>query len=190
MYDDRFSRSSRHDLSALSFLVVEDNPNMQKLLGVMLRAIGVTDVRQAYSGEEALALLQDSDIDIVITDWEMAPMNGLELTLALRDREKSQNPYLPIIMVTGKTDREHVFAARDAGINHLLTKPVSVKALSDRITALIERPAPFVTTGTYFGPNRRHHKVRLPEGIPDRRRSGSDAWDSEEFSRKAPSKSS
>jgi len=175
MLDSQFSQGSRYDLAALNVLVVEDNANMQKLLGVMLRSLGITRIEHAESGKEALAILGTFEADIVITDWEMKPMNGLELTRELRTGKSSPNPYVSIIMVTGKTEMEHVIQARDAGINHLLTKPVSVKSLADRITALIDHPAPFVRTDTYFGPNRRHRSVDLPEGFADRRKAEPEA---------------
>lgn len=175
MFEDRFARGSHYDLSALNLLVVEDNANMKKLLCVMLRSLGVTNIHQAESGKEALEILGSFDVDILITDWEMKPVNGLELTRELRTGPSSSNPYLSIIMVTGKTEKEHVVEARDAGINYLLTKPVSVKSLADRITALIDDPAPFVRTESYFGPNRRHRSVVLPKGFMDRRESRSAA---------------
>lgn len=171
MFDKKIIRGSGYDLAALNVLVVEDNANMQKLFGVMLRSLGITKIQQAFSGKEALAVLATFDADIVITDWKMKPMDGLELTRELRLGKSSPNPYVAIIMVTGKTELENVMVARDAGINHLLTKPVSVKALADRITALIEDPVPFVKTETYFGPNRRHRMLDLPEGFADRRES-------------------
>lgn len=142
---------------------------MRKLLCAMLRSLGIRNIRQADSGKEALAILSTFPADIVITDWEMEPMDGLELTRALRNSKNSLNPYISIIMVTGKTETERVFEARDAGINHVLTKPVSPKSLSDRISALIDDPAPFVRTGAYFGPDRRHRSLPLPEGFGDRR---------------------
>jgi len=173
VFDSQVSRGSRYDLAALNLLVVEDNANMQKLLGVMLRSLGITNIEHVYSGKEALETLKTFDADIVITDWEMKPMDGLALTRELRLGESSPNPYVSIIMVTGKTEMENVIEARDAGINHLLTKPVSVKALADRITALIDDPVPFVRTESYFGPSRRHRSVELPEGFVDRRESSS-----------------
>jgi len=191
MFDSRISRGSRYDLAALNVLVVEDNDNMQKLFGVMLRSLGITSIRQAYSGKEALEILGGFDADIVITDWEMKPMDGLSLTRELRLGKSSPNPYVSIIMVTGKTAMENVIEARDAGINHLLTKPVSVKSLADRITALIDEPVPFVRTESYFGPNRRHRSLELPEGFVDRRESDSrGAAPAEEFGEASLLKSS
>lgn len=170
MLDDRFSGGARYDFSALNVLVVDDRMTMVRLLRAMLRGIGITEVREAHSGKEALEVLADFDADIVLTDSEMAPMNGLELARELRMGKNSPNPYISIIMITGKTEREHVLAARDVGINHVLSKPISPKSLTDRIVALIDDPAPFVRTESYFGPNRRHRTVELPEGVADRRK--------------------
>lgn len=156
---------------------------MRKLLCAILRSLGIRNIRQADSGKEALEILHAFSADIVITDWEMAPMNGLELTRAPRLGENSLNPCISIIMVTGKTETARVIEARDAGINHLLTKPVSPKALSDRINALIDDPAQFVRTDSYFGPSRRRRSLPLPEGFADRRVSKSGAPTSAELLR-------
>lgn len=185
MFDSRNSQGGQYDLEALNVLVVEDNANMQKLLGVMLRSLGIRNIEHAESGKAALEILATFKADIVITDWEMKPMNGLELTRELRRGASSPNPYVSIIMVTGRTEMEHVIQARDAGINHLLTKPVSVKSLANRITALIDDPVPFVRTEAYFGPDRRHHSVDLPEGFEDRRKADPEESDSAAESREA-----
>lgn len=169
MYSERYVRGARYDLSSLNLLVVEDNPNMQRLLQAILRAIGVCDISLADSGEEALENMKSYEADIVITDWRMQPMDGLELARTLRLSPDSPNPYVPIIMVTGQTEMGRVMEARDAGVNYVLAKPVSAKSLADRITALIDDPAPFVRTKDYFGPDRRHRSMQLPEGFVDRR---------------------
>jgi len=175
MLDDRNSQAARYNFSALNILIVEDNLNMRKLLRTMLHSLGIQNIHEACSGKEALEELHSFGADIVITDWAMEPMNGLELTRALRLGKYGLNRYISIIMVTGKTEMEQVIQARDAGINHLLTKPVSPKALAERITALIEAPAPFVRTKDYFGPDRRHRSIDLPEGFADRRAPETDA---------------
>lgn len=66
-------------------------------------------------------------------------------------------------MLTGHAETERVPMSRDAGINHFLTKPASVKALSDRIVSLIDHPRPFIRTQRYFGPDRRRKNLGPPE---------------------------
>ncbi len=93
--------------------------------------------------------------DLLITDYGMAPDDGVDLTLAVRDESRSPNPYLPVIMVTAYTDKRHMGKARDAGVSGLLHKPVTPLALSRSIANVIDDARPFIRTRAYFGPDRR-----------------------------------
>jgi DNA-binding response OmpR family regulator len=82
-------------------------------------------------------------------------MDGIALTRHIRTSENSPNPFMPIIMVTGHTERARVEEARDAGVTEFLAKPVTPKNLYSRIAEIVERPRAFVRTESYFGPDRR-----------------------------------
>ena len=99
----------------------------------------------------------------------MEPTDGLEFVKFLRNDEKSPNPYVPIIMLTGHGDRDRVCEARDAGINMFMAKPVSAKALYERLVWMINHPLPFIRTAEYFGPDRRRKDMGPPEGVRERR---------------------
>ncbi len=86
-------------------------------------------------------------------------MDGLEFTVRVRLSEDSPNVFTPIIMVSGHIGRGRIVAARDAGVNEFVVKPISAKSLFDRIQAIIERPRPFVRLKSYFGPDRRRKTV-------------------------------
>jgi two-component system, chemotaxis family, chemotaxis protein CheY len=73
----------------------------------------------------------------------------------IRQPETSSNPYVPIIMVTGHAERRRVTEARDAGVTEFLVKPISAKALYQRIVSVVMMPRPYIKTATYFGPCRR-----------------------------------
>jgi DNA-binding response OmpR family regulator len=103
-------------------------------------------------------------------------MDGLTFTKKVRTDPNSPNPYVPIIMLTGHTETARVMEARDAGINMFLAKPISVKALSERLALMIDNPARFVRTPTYFGPDRRRKDVGPPKGMPERRKSNPSDW--------------
>ena len=107
--------------------------------------------------------------DIVITDWAMPIFDGLELTRMIRQPGANANPFVPIIMLTGHSEKKHVMAARDAGITEFLAKPLSAKALYERILNVVMNPRPFVRTKTYFGPDRRRGVVSNYTG-PERRK--------------------
>jgi CheY-like chemotaxis protein len=141
----------------LKALVVEDNPHMRTLLRTLLAGLGVAEVLEASDGGRAFAVLETAQPDFVLTDLSMEPVDGIAFTYELRNSHRSPNPYLPVIMVTGHTERERVLAARDAGVTELLAKPVTARNLFLRIAEIVERPRAFVRCASYFGPDRRRH---------------------------------
>ncbi len=143
-------------LDNVSFIIVDDSDHMRRLLRIILHALGVQDIREAADGSDALELMRGGKIpDILLTNWNMAPLDGIELARHIRHGADSPNRFLPIIMISGYSELRRVMAARDAGINEFLVKPVSVKAVYGRIAAVIERPRLFVRTKSFFGPDRR-----------------------------------
>jgi two-component system, chemotaxis family, chemotaxis protein CheY len=142
------------NISKLKFLVVEDNPFMKELLRQILRTLGVTQIVEASDGAEGLDLLKGLSADIVLLDWHMEPMDGIEFTKTVRDKG-SADRFVPIIMITAYSEIERVTEARDVGVNELLVKPIAATQLFSRIRAVIERPRVFVDCDAYFGPDRR-----------------------------------
>jgi CheY-like chemotaxis protein len=144
-------------LGQLSVLIVEDNEHMRILLRTLLKAFGIRDIKDCVEGGEALQCLTAKMPDFVLSDLAMAPMDGLKLTRAIRSSEDRLASVLPIIMVTGYTERRWVEAARDAGVTEILAKPVTPAGLFQRIEEIVLRPRPIVRTATYHGPCRRRH---------------------------------
>jgi CheY-like chemotaxis protein len=158
---------SGYRFDRLKILVVDDNQHMRKLVSAILQAFGVTLIAEAVNGVRALEAMKENP-DVVILDWMMGEMNGIEFAKTVRTSPASPNPYVPIIMLTGHTSADCVQQARDAGVNEFLAKPVSVKAMLARLTAVIEYPRPFVRTSVYFGPCRRRRSGEDYDG-PERR---------------------
>ncbi len=174
-----------YDFSQLNVLVVDDNKHMRMLVAAMLQEFGVKHIYTAEDGSEALAFLRSGPMDLVITDYMMAPMDGIELTKHLRNQAYSPNPYIPVIMMTGHTEKQRVLAARDAGVTEFLAKPISVQSLLLRLVNCIERPRPYVKTKTFFGPCRR--RIKLEEfAVIDRRGKSPDEIAAAEFTGKQP----
>ena len=146
-------------LEDVKFLIVDDNAFMRTIIRRVLSALHAEQVREASDGEDALQIMQTFAPDIIILDWEMKPMDGLEFTRKVRLSRDSPNVFTPIVMVSGHSERGRVVAARDAGVNEFVVKPISAKSLFDRIQAVIERPRPFVRLKSYFGPDRRRKTV-------------------------------
>jgi two-component system, chemotaxis family, chemotaxis protein CheY len=157
-------------LASLHVLVVDDNPHMRSIVVAILRGAGFGQIKEASDGANALEEMRTSVADIVIVDLNMDPIDGLEFTRMLRTAQDSPAPYVPVIMMTGHTERSKVMAARDAGINELVAKPISAKTLLDRIVAVIDRPRAFVKSSGYSGPCRRRGSAASFAG-PWRRKS-------------------
>lgn len=168
-------------LDNLSVLVVEDNPHMLKLFTQILNNFGVNDVRRANDGQSGFDEYCYSPPDIIITDWMMEPSDGLEFVKKVRTDEFSPEPMIPIIMVTAHSERYRIVEARDSGINEFLAKPVSPKAVYDRIVAIVDRPRKFIRGKNYVGPDRR----RQDKHYTGEERRGTGDGDAEEISPEA-----
>lgn len=142
-------------LGTLHILIVDDNVNMRSILTAMMKSVGVGRISEAETSERAWNILHETSVDIALIDFRMGPMDGVTLTRHLRDESRSPNPFLPIIMMTGHSERYRVTEARDAGVTEFVAKPVVVVDLLRRIESIILRPRAFVRSETYFGPDRR-----------------------------------
>ncbi|SDQ85027.1 response regulator [Pseudovibrio sp. Tun.PSC04-5.I4] len=148
------------DLSSLSFLVVEDSAYMRTILRTMLQGFGARKIVEAEDGASGLEAMDRSNPDILIIDWVMPILDGADMVRMIRN---PNNPYayIPIIMVTAHTERSRIIEARKLGIHELLCKPISAKALYQRIASIILQPRDFVKTAGYFGPAPR--EIRGPK---------------------------
>lgn len=163
----------RVDFFKIRFLIVDDNSHMRKIVRTLLHGFGAREVFEAEDGAAGLEAYTANQPDIVITDWVMPIIDGIELTHMIRGLDPVSNPYVPIIMLTGYTEKSRVLLARDAGITEFLCKPISAKALYERILNVIVNPRPFVKTKNYFGPDRRRTTASHYTGAE--RRQGGDA---------------
>jgi two-component system, chemotaxis family, chemotaxis protein CheY len=166
--------SKNYDFRNLRVLVVDDCKFMRGILERMLDALGIGYVRVAIDGISAWDLLQTEDFDLVITDWEMEPEDGATFVRRIRLDPESPGRYIPVVMLTGYTEKAKVTNARDIGITEFLAKPLAARSLHARIVNIIENPRPFVRTTTFFGPCRRRLNLPSFEGA-DRRAAQDDA---------------
>ena len=139
----------------LKALIVEDNAHMRTLLRSLLGALGVKEIYEATDGTMAFELLHTRKPDLVLTDLSMKPVDGIHFAREVRQSPDSPNPYVPIVMITGHTERHRVEAARDAGVTEFLAKPITAQNLYQRLAEIVERPRAFVRCDGYFGPDRR-----------------------------------
>lgn len=139
-------------LRSTKLLVVEDDYDMRKVIRSLLMMIGAKRIYEAADGNSGLALARSLSPDVVFLDWEMPGLNGPEFIKAVRSPGDFPTPDVPIIMLTGHVERHRVIEAIRLGVNEYLCKPVSAKALLDRIVSVLTQPRPSVRIGDYYGP--------------------------------------
>lgn len=144
-----------YQLRNLCVLVIDDNRPIRSLIKSLLIDLGVGRVETAVSGEEGYKMYCEEAPDIILVDWRMEGMNGIEFTRKVRNDSDSPNRFVPIIIMTGYTNKERVFEARDAGVTEFLIKPFTVSNLAKYIGHVIENPRKFVVSSGYVGPDRR-----------------------------------
>lgn len=168
------------DFSNLHILVVEDMPPMRELLEQLLKALGVGKITIAKDGFDGHEKYLRYKPDIIITDWQMPGLDGLEMTKQIRCRKSSPNRSVPIIMMTGFIDKKRISNARDSGVTEFLIKPFSAKDMAKRVSYVTQNPRDFVVTSNYIGPDRRRkntsninsgnrRKANTPNIIKDKR---------------------
>lgn len=162
------------DFSDLRFLVVDDNQHVRRIVRTLLHGFGVREVYEAADGAAGLDSVQNFLPDFIITDWVMPLFDGLEFVQMIRQPDSTLNPYVPIIMLTAHSERHRVLQARDAGVNDFVCKPISAKALHQRITAVLTQARPFIRSANYFGPDRRRPSPATSYRGAERRKSQSE----------------
>jgi two-component system, chemotaxis family, chemotaxis protein CheY len=142
-------------LGGLRVLLADDSDRMRTILSALLNAVGIERIKEAGSGEQALAFFRSWNPDIAIVDYRMTPLDGLAFTRMVRGSPEGLNPYMPIIMLTAHSEAAEVIAARDAGVTEILVKPATAASVLDRVSRAVFRPRPFIRAATYVGPDRR-----------------------------------
>lgn len=160
----------RSRLAKLNVLIADRDRRIASLVQRVLLSFGFRNMDVAESGEDALYALRTRRYDILITEWNMEPVDGLAIVRAIRaakdDARMPRN--IPIIMLTARADFDSVQVARDAGITEFVAKPFSAKTISDRIIQVIDNPRLFVECRAYVGPDRRR-RGKPPPGEGERR---------------------
>lgn len=146
------------DLSRVNVLIVDDNAHMMSIVRQMLRGFGIIKAYESRDAGEAFDIVRTEPIDLIIVDYHMPLLDGLEFTKLVRTGSDSGNPYIPIIMLTAYTERSRVLAARDAGVTEVCAKPLTANQLWLKLCAVINEPRPFVRTPRFFGPDRRRRE--------------------------------
>jgi len=149
----------------LRVLVVDDNPFMRTVVRNLLGQIGVKKIFEAGDGVVALEKIRNLTPDVVILDWEMPLLNGPELVRIVRSPDTFPVPDIPIIILSAHGERWRIIESAKLGVNEFLCKPVSAKALLDRLISILLKPRQSVQVGTYYGPAPRRMEA---ESEPDK----------------------
>jgi CheY-like chemotaxis protein len=157
-----------YNFKQVSVLIVEDNQPMNEMVQALLQAFGIDHIYSAKNGEDGYKKYLEHKPDIIVADWMMKPVDGIMFTEKIRKHPNSPNPYTPIILMTGFSEKSRVLKARDSGVTEFLVKPFTARDLYKRIAQIIERPRQFVKTEEFFGPDRRR-KEDEQYGGPKRR---------------------
>jgi CheY-like chemotaxis protein len=139
-------------IQQLTVLVVDDSAFMRNLVRGLLGTIGVKKIREAADGIAALELIREIQPDVVMVDWDMPLLNGPELVRIVRSPGVFPTPDIPIIMMSDNVERQRVFQASRLGVNEFLCKPMSAKALLERLISIMLKPRETVRVGNYYGP--------------------------------------
>jgi CheY-like chemotaxis protein len=153
-------------IMSLRVLIVDDEAEMRRVTRALLQSIGVTDVHEAKDGFSGLDATCSLKPDIILLDWEMPKPNGPEFVQIVRSPGQFPLPDVPIIMVTGSSERSRVVEAIRSGINEYLLKPVSTTALLARVVYILTKPRRMVTLDNRYVPEPRTLSTYKPEYDP------------------------
>lgn len=119
----------------MPILIVDDYKTMLRIIRNLLKQLGFTNVDEAMDGGEALTKLRSAEFDLVISDWNMDPMTGLQLLKEVRaDNNLKKTPF---IMITAESKTENVVAAKEAGVNNYIVKPFNAATLRTKLSSVI-----------------------------------------------------
>ncbi|MFK2903312.1 chemotaxis response regulator CheY [Dyella ginsengisoli] len=125
----------------MKILVVDDFSTMRRIVRNLLVELGFSGqlIQEADDGENALVMLKSQPFDMVVTDWNMPNMTGIDLLRAIRAEASLKG--LPVLMVTAENNRDQIIAAAQAGVNGYIVKPFTAATLQEKLTKIFERLA-------------------------------------------------
>lgn len=121
----------------MKILVVDDFSTMRRIIKNLLRDLGFNNTAEADDGSTALPMLQNGSFDLLITDWNMPGMQGIDLLRAVRADPKLAQ--LPVLMVTAESKRDQIVEAAQSGVNGYIVKPFTAVTLKEKLEKIFER---------------------------------------------------
>jgi len=148
-------------IQGLNILIVDSNHYMRRLTRTMLMNLGAKSVLEASDGLAALETIRTCDPDVMLLEWDMPVLDGMEVMRIVRSPGVFPRPNLPIIMLTTRGNRAAVAHALRAGAHEFLLKPTSPQALRDRLTSILSNPRPMVKLGDFYVPQPRRQPTNF-----------------------------
>ena len=156
--------SAIFNLESAVTMVVDDSAFALELTTQALLGFGIKTRYVCHSAAEAMEILQDQDIDLLMVDADMPGTSGYELVRWLRRANLEPNSFAPVILMAPHLRRRNLEEARDCGANFVITKPFSATTLLERVVWVARDQRPFLTVGDYFGPDRRFRELTPKDG--------------------------
>lgn len=150
------------NLTGAVTMVVDDSAFALDLTAQALMGFGIRTRHACLGAAEAMEILKEQNIDLLVVDCEMPGIDGFELVRWLRRSGLEPNAFVPVIMTAAHIRRPRVAEARDCGASFIITKPFSANTLLERIVWVARDGRPFLEVGDYFGPDRRFRKAPAP----------------------------
>lgn len=150
------------NLAGAVTMVVDDSTFALDLTTQSLMGFGIRTRHACQSAGEAMEILKEQNIDLLVVDCEMPGIDGFELVRWLRRSGLEPNAFVPVIMTAAHIRRPRVAEARDCGASFIITKPFSATTLLERIVWVARDSRPFLEIGDYFGPDRRFRTTASP----------------------------
>jgi two-component system chemotaxis response regulator CheY len=121
----------------MNVLVVDDFATMRRIIKNVLKQIGFANILEADDGTTALAVLKKNEVDLIISDWNMPKMTGLDLLKNVRGEESTKN--IPFLMVTAEAQKDNVLEAVQAGVSNYVVKPFTADAIKEKLTQVFAK---------------------------------------------------
>ncbi len=126
--------------TSIKVLVVDDMSTMRRILKNVLKQIGFSNLVEAENGQDALNKLKVGDIGLIVSDWNMPVMPGIELLRTVR--ADAELKHLPFLMVTAEAQKENIIEAVQAGVSNYVVKPFTAEALQGKLEKIFAQPQP------------------------------------------------
>ena len=121
----------------MKVLVVDDFATMRRIIKNVLKQIGFTHILEADDGATAIEVLKENEVDLIISDWNMPRMNGLDLLKTVRNKESTKA--IPFVMVTAEAQKDNVLQAVQSGVDNYIVKPFTADAVKEKLTRVFKK---------------------------------------------------